>query len=273
MRYKNILQQQKAMLQRQLDIKKALRQKYDIDGYISHKKIGQKTYDYLQYRDYNGEIVSVYLTVSDRKIYENALKQRKLIDARVYSLEKDLELFSGVPSLTQKECKVRLDDKYNGYRMLHGAVGVSSRYHALFRVEAKANEHEYIAIATYKKKRYSAPLIYVTELCLSDIPIYMSNAAMVIDDAIRDSGVVLKEKDRAVIKGKTSDGVVYKALRQKVGYQVDFKYRGEHISFMFEPQISDITDDMRRFSFSTKIKEYVKQIDMEKLTKRYYEEH
>ena len=60
MRYLSILQKQKAQLQFQLNIKKALIKKYDIEGYISHKRIGQRTYDYLQYRD---EMVRLYLYI------------------------------------------------------------------------------------------------------------------------------------------------------------------------------------------------------------------
>lgn len=272
MRYKTILQNQKKQIQSQLAIKNALIKKYDIDGYISHKRIGQKTYDYLQYRDNNGEIVSVYLSDEDRNIYDRALKQRNLIQCRINDLERDLELFSGVPSVSLENCKIKLPEEFEGYRMLHGAVGVSSRFHALFHIEATENLHEYIAVATYRKRKFIMPLIYVTELNISDIPVYMSDAGRVIDNAISEAGFEVKEKNKDSLKGKTSDGVVYKASKQETGYEVSFTYRSKHYSFTVDIAYPDINDDMRRFTFSSAIKEYVRRLDMEETLRRYYEE-
>lgn len=272
MRYLTTLQNQKAQLQSQIAIKKALIRKYDIDGYISHKCIGKKTYDYLQYRDVNGEIVSVYLSSEDRDIYEKALKQRKLIETRIDNLEKDLYLFSGVPMESVNDSKTRLSEKYSGYRMLNGAVGVSPRYHALFHIEATDNMHEYIAVATYRKHKFTAPLVYVTELNVSDIPIYMVDAGMVIDKAISEAGIQVKEKNRDSLKGKTKDGVVYKATRQNAGYMVNFAYRGGHYDFMIDIEYPDISDDMRRFTFSSAIKEYIRRLDMDETLRKYYGE-
>ena len=270
MNYQIFLRDLKSQLQTQLNIKKALIIKYDIDGYISHKRIGQKVYDYLQYRDRNGEIVSVYLSEEDKDIYLKALAQREIIQQRIARLSQDIEMLSGVPTEENVEGKVRLPEKYAGFRMLHGSVGVSPRFHAMFHIEAMENKHEYRAVATYRKRKFSAPLVYVPELNISDIPIYMSDAAMVIDNAISDAGIQIKEKSKDVLKGKTREGIAYKASRQKSGYIVNFTYHGQHCEFMIDMDYPDITDDMRRFSFSSRIKEYIRKIDMDDALRRYY---
>lgn len=270
MNYQIFLRDLKSQLQTQLNIKKALIRKYDIDGYISHKRIGQKVYDYLQYRDRNGEIVSVYLSEEDKDLYLKAIAQREIIQQRIARLSQDIEMLSGVPTEENVEGKVRLPEKYAGFRMLHGSVGVSPRFHAMFHIEAMENKHEYRAVATYRKRKFSAPLVYVPELNISDIPIYMSDAAMVIDNAISDAGIQKRGKTRNIIRGKTNEGVVYKASRRENGYMVSFTYHGQHYDFMDDTDYTDMTDVMRRYSFSSTIKEYIRKIDMGDFLGRYY---
>ena len=274
MNYQRLLQNHKVKLIRQLAIKRALIQKYAIDGYISHKKIGQKVYSYLQFRDKNGLITSVYLSAEDLEIYQEAIEQKNLINRRIESINRDLALFDSV-MLTGEQIdsdSIRLPETFRGYRMLNGAVGISPKYHALFRIYATNNEHDYFVKATYKRHRYAAPIAYVTELNVSDISTYMTSAGYTIDKAIRDDGNPAKEKYSLTLKGKTDDGISFTVDMQEEGYLISYMRKRKKYCFAYAERLLGLDDDMKRFIVSSEIKKHMAKMEMDNLTRRYYGE-
>ena len=232
MSYLKLLQSYKEKLSIQLQQKNFLKERYAVQGYISNKTIDGRKYKYLQYHTKDGELVSIYLndTVSD--LYETAVKRRQKIEHRINQIKNDLDLFSGVP-LEKEVGSDILKGNIRNFRLLNNAIGISEEFHILFRLIPKTNPGEYEITATYKKRQYSAPMIYVNERYISNIGNYVKAAGIIIDETIRKDIKIIPKIN--TLYGTTLYGIKYTAQNLKNVFMVKFKYNKETIKIEYKP--------------------------------------
>ena len=237
MNYTKLLQMYKANLTKQLAQRTALIERYAVSGYISTKKIGRKTYKYLQYVDECGELISVYLSKENLQLYEKMLNDKLILENRIQSIKEDLSLFDKVHIQEEPDtAELMLPEEIGGFRLLNHSLGVSSGFHVLFQVIPLDNPSEYEILATYKKKLFRAPMIYVNERFIGHTKSYMDSAGIIIDEAIRKELGEDFEKRSNKIYGITRDGIKYTAVSKGVSFNVSFVFMKEKMVIEYIPE-------------------------------------
>ena len=252
MSYLKKLQLYKEKLTLQLRQKAYLKERYAVHGYVSRKTIDGRKYNYLQFHNADGELVSLFLNDANATIYDTAVKEVQKLEKKIEYIKQELKLFDGVP-LTKEVSPELLNGNIYGFRLLNNAVGISDEFHTLFTLIPGDNLSEYKIKATYRKKEYCVPMIFVNERYLSNIGNYVKEAGIIIDETIRKD--IKKIPSIRVLKGTTVYGVKYTARRIKGTYTIMFKYNGENIKLKYEPVLEE--SYMSKYIHKTKISEII----------------
>ena len=252
MSYLMKLQLYKEKLTLQLQQKIYLKERYAVHGYISRKTINGRKYNYLQFRNIDGALVSTFLNDTNAAIYNTAVQNAQKLDKKIEYIKQELKLFDGVP-LTKEISPELLNGNIYGFRLLKNAVGISEEFHTLFTLIPGDNLSEYKIKATYRKKEYCVPMIFVNERYLSNIGNYVKEAGIIIDETIRKD--IKKIPSIRVLKGTTVYGVKYTAQRQNDIYTVMFKYNDEKVQIEYKPDLEE--SYMSRYIHKTFISEMV----------------
>lgn len=236
MSYLKILQTYKEKLIIQIQQKNYLKKRYAIQGYISNKTIGSRKYRYLQYHNKDGELVSIYLNDINGSLYHFAKKNRQKLEQRIDRIKSDLDLLSGVPLSKEVNAGI-LKGNIRGFRLLNNALGISEEFHTIYKIIPQNNPGEYEITATYNKKQYSAPMIYVNERYLSNIDNYVKAAGTIIDETIRKD--IRKNPNINILHGTTAYGIKYTARKLKEVFIVKFRYNKEEIKIECKADADD----------------------------------
>ena len=215
-----VLKKKKEELEVMLALREAIVARYAIRGTITEKKINGKVYEYLQYVNDCGQMISVYLDEQTKTAYNRAAEKKLRIQRRINQLKEDLGLLVAVPTQSTDRSP-KLPDRH--CRLLSGAVGISGERHVLFQIGPLKEKGFYEAVGRYKKKTYRVPLTYVDETKLDWIALYINAAGMAMDVAIAKAQNPKTLRGPKVLYGRTEHGNQYVAKFDGSAYVIQSK--------------------------------------------------
>jgi hypothetical protein len=202
-------------------------------------------------------------------MYDEATKQLNLIKKNVEKIQSSLVYLSGVPDkgimidtrmpMTKRPC-----------RILDNAIGISSQYHILYKIVARANPGEYEIVGTFKSHKYRLPMVYVDENEIGRIKEYQKSAGLIVDRAVKEEFTPKQNKRETTLKGVSGRGTRYSAIYRNGKYNVTFKCTGVDVSFDYDPVIdptSDYSTDFYKMEISGCVDEIVVKNKMSKMLK------
>ncbi len=220
MDYKATIIEYKRILRQRLVYKELLLNKYVLNGYVSRKMIKGKPYDYYQYRTENGELISIRLTDSKRKLYELTRTRAALIQKNIDKIQEVLKYFSGVPDDDIKTSG-SLPLTMRHFRLLDRAVGITPKCHIMFQIIAKPVLGEYAIVYSKCGKSHSKDMIFVNELAINKIPEYIQTAGFIVDRTEEFSKDDYNQK--SILSGTCRSGIKYTAVITENKYSANFK--------------------------------------------------
>lgn len=270
MRINTLIKKERERLTTQLVYKTALLERYAVHGYITEKNINKNKYKYLQFRNADGKLISVFMNKKNLQIYEDMIRRRKKTEKRINHIEDSLALVGGAVDLnTQKMQNVRLPERRGGLRLLNHAVGISERYHALYQILPDTDGDGYSIYAKYDKKDYCIPMTYTNERLIGKIREYVYDAGVSIDNAILESRKG-KERPVSVIHSSTRSQIQYVARRNGDCFDIGFNYDGKerHLLYRCQSDRAFLADEFYKMDISKMIEDYVDNYELDKITRR-----